>query len=79
MASEKKGDWNQIEILVMGNRLRFVANGELVFDFTDAPEMLQKSPFGLQIHKNAKPQEFRFRGLVLTESPEDKLVTLSTE
>ena len=79
VASEKKGDWNQIEILVMGNRLRFVANGELVFDFTDAPEMLQKSPFGLQIHKNAKPQEFRFRGLVLTESPEDKLVTLSTE
>ena len=76
VASEKKGDWNRIEILVRGNRIRFVNNGELVFDFTDQPEMLQASPIGLQLHKNQKPQEYRFRGLVLTENPEDELVTL---
>lgn len=76
VASEKKGDWNRIEILVRGNRIRFVNNGELVFDFTDQPEMLQKSPIGLQLHKNQKPQEYRFRGLVLTENPEDELITL---
>jgi hypothetical protein len=76
VGSEKKGDWNQVEILVIGNRIRFVNNGELVFDFTDKPEMLQKSPIGLQLHKNGKPQEFRFRGLALTESPEDRLLTL---
>ena len=73
---EKKGGWNRIEILVIGNRIRFAANGTLVFDFTDKPEMLRESPIGLQLHSNNRPQEYRFRGLVLTKSPEDKLVTL---
>jgi lysophospholipase L1-like esterase len=76
ITSEKTGGWNSIEILVTGNRIRFVNNGELVFDFTDDPAMLQDSPIGLQLHKNAKPQEWQFRGLVLTETPEDKLLTL---
>jgi hypothetical protein len=53
-----------------------VNNGELVFDFTDDATMLQPSPIGLQLHKNDKAQEFQFRGLVLTESPQDILVTL---
>lgn len=73
---EKVGDWNQIEILVIDNRIRFVNNGHLVFDFTDQPEMLKASPIGLQLHSNGKPQEFKFRGLVITENPEDKLITL---
>lgn len=74
--SERVGDWNRCEVLVLGNRIRFVANGSLVFDFTDEPEMLQPSPIGLQVHSNKKPQEYRFRGLVLSENPEDRLVTL---
>lgn len=74
--AEKKGDWNRCEILVIGNRIRFVCNGTLVFDFTDEPEMLQKSPVGLQIHSNNRPQEYRFRGLILSDQPEDRLVTL---
>lgn len=73
---ERKGDWNLIEILVLQNRVRFAANGVLIFDFTDKPEMLRKSPIGLQIHANDRPQEYRFRGLVLTKSPEDRLITL---
>lgn len=72
---EKKGNWNLIEILVIGDRIRFVANGTEVFDFTDKPEMLQASAIGLQLHSNQQPQEYHFRGLVLTENPEDKLVT----
>jgi hypothetical protein len=40
--SEKVGEWNQVEILVKENRIRFVNNGELVFDFTDSPDMLKK-------------------------------------
>ena len=72
---EKKGDWNLVEILVIGNRIRFVANGTEVFDFTDKPEMLQASPIGLQLHSNGQAQEYHFRGLVLTENPRDKLVT----
>lgn len=73
---EKKGEWNLVEILVIDNRIRFVANGTLVFDFTDKPEMLKESPIGLQLHSNNQPQEYRFRGLVLSKDPQDKLVTV---
>lgn len=76
---ENKGDWNLIEILVIGNRIRFVANGTEIFDFTDKPEMLQVSPIGLQLHSNGQAQEYHFRGLVLTENPQDKLVTRRPE
>ena len=74
--AEKVGDWNRVEILVLGNRLRFAVNGTLVFDFTDEPENLQASPIGLQLHSNKKPQEYRFRGLVISENPEDRMTTL---
>ena len=72
---EKKGAWNRIEMLVVGSRIRVVANGSLVFDSTDKPELLRSSPLGLQLHSNSRPQEFRFRGLILTENPADELVT----
>lgn len=74
--TENVGDWNRVEIVAIENRIRFVNNGELVFDFTDSPEMLRASPVGLQLHANGQPQEFFFRGLVITENPEDQLVTL---
>jgi hypothetical protein len=76
---EKKGQWNQIEILVRGDRIRFAANGEEVFDFTDKPEMLQACQLGLQLHSNGQPQEYHFRSLLLTEEPADKLVTVKTK
>ncbi len=72
---EKKGEWNQIEILVIGDRIRMAANGREVFDFTDQPEMLQACPLGLQLHSNGQPQEYHFRDLLLTENPGDGLVT----
>lgn len=74
---EKKGDWNQIEILVKGDRIRMAANGKLVFDFTDKPEFLKASPIGLQLHSNDKPQEYHFRHILVTENPTDQLVTVS--
>ncbi len=74
---EREGDWNRIEVLVRGERIRFVANGKLVFDFTDKAEMLQASPIGLQLHANDRPQEYRFRGLVLVENPAAELATLA--
>ena len=77
--SEKVGDWNQIEVLVIGSRIQMAANGKLVFDFKDKPEMLKASPIGLQLHSNNRPQEWRFRGLILTENPQDKLLTLKNE
>ena len=53
------------------------ANGTLIFDFTDQPEMLRSCPIGLQLHSNGRPQEFRFRGLLLSEKPVDRLLTVS--
>jgi Domain of Unknown Function (DUF1080) len=73
---EKKGEWNLLEFWAKGDRIQCVANGTLVFDFTDKPDMLKKSPLGLQLHSNGKPQEFHFRGLTLTTNPQDMLVTL---
>ena len=73
---EKQGQWNQIEVLVRGDRIQFAANGKEVFDFTDQPEMLQASPLGLQIHGNDQPQEYHFRSLLLTEEPGEGLVTV---
>ena len=74
--AERRGEWNQIEILVRGERLRFAANGRLVFDFTDKPELLKTSPIGLQLHSNDQPQEYFFRSLLLSENPGDELVTV---
>jgi hypothetical protein len=73
---EKKGEWNQIEILVIGDRIRFAANGKEIFDFTDKPEMLQACAIGLQLHSNAQAQEYHFRSLLLTEEPADQMVTV---
>ena len=74
--AEKVGDWNRIEILVIGNRIRMAANGVAFMDFTDQPEILKASSIGLQIHANNQPQEYHFRGLILSEKPEDFLITI---
>ncbi len=75
---ERVGDWNQIEILVRGNRIQMAANGKAVMDFTDAEDMLQPSPIGLQLHGNAHPQEFQFRKLVIVENPTDVMASIAT-
>ena len=50
-------------------------NGQLVMDYYEEPGILRSSPIGLQLHANDRPQEFRFRGLVLVDDPSDPLVT----
>lgn len=68
--------WNRMEILAIGNRIRHVINGRLVADWRDPkPELCGTGPLGLQLHSNRVPQEIHFRGLVLTEDPEDRVVT----
>jgi type 1 glutamine amidotransferase len=69
-------DWNRMEILAIGSRIRLAVNGKEVLDWTDPkPELCQAGPIGLQLHSNKVPQEVRFRGLVLVENPQDVLVT----
>ena len=74
----KQHDWNDIEILAQGNRVRVAVNGTLVVDWRDSePERILEAPIGLQLHSNNVPQELHFKGLVLETFPaEDKLLTV---
>jgi hypothetical protein len=73
----KQHDWNDLEILAQGNRVRLVANGKLVVDWRDPkPELIMEGPIGLQLHSNNVPQEVHFKDLTLTTFPEDKLTTV---
>jgi hypothetical protein len=66
-----------MEILAIGDRIRLVVNGKLVADWRDPkPELCQAGPLGLQLHSNKVAQEVHFRGLILSENPQDELVTL---
>ncbi|MBL9092553.1 MAG: beta-propeller fold lactonase family protein, partial [Planctomycetaceae bacterium] len=74
----KQHDWNRIEILAQGNRIRFVLNGTLVSDWREPePDRIKEAPIGLQLHSNKVPQEVRFKNLVLETFPEDKLTTVA--
>lgn len=75
-AAGKQHDWNQMEILALGSRIRLAVNGKEVLDWTDPkPELCESGPIGLQLHSNTVPQEVRFRGLRIVEDPQDVLVT----
>lgn len=74
----KQHDWNDIEILAQGNRIRVAINGAAVVDWRDPkPETIQAAPIGLQLHSNTVNQEIHFKGLVLETFPKvDKLLTV---
>jgi hypothetical protein len=74
----KQHDWNDIEILAQGNRVRVAVNGAAVVDWRDPePQRIKAGPIGLQLHSNTVAQEVRFKGLVLETFPkEDKLITV---
>jgi len=74
----KQHDWNDIEILAQGNRIRVAINGTQVVDWRDPePDRIKEGPIGLQLHSNTVPQEVQFKGLVLETFPkEDKLLTV---
>ncbi len=74
----KQHDWNDIEILAQGNRVRVAVNGTSVVDWRDPePNRIKEGPIGLQLHSNKVPQEIHFKGLVLETFPkEDKLLTV---
>jgi hypothetical protein len=74
----KQHDWNDIEILAQGNRIRVAINDVQVVDWRDPePKRIKEGPIGLQLHSNDKPQEVRFKGLKLETFPkEDKLLTV---
>ena len=73
----KQHDWNQLEILAQGNRIRLAVNCVQVADWRDPePDRIKEGPIGLQLHSNKEPQEVHFKDLELTTFPEDKLTTV---
>jgi len=74
----KQHDWNDMEILAQGNRIRLAVNGKQVLDWRDPqPDLVGEGRIGLQLHSNNDPQEVHFKGLVLTTFPEeDRLITV---
>jgi hypothetical protein len=74
----KQHDWNDMEILAQGNRVRLAVNGNAVVDWRDPePERIKEGPLGLQLHSNNVPQEIHFKGLILETFPtEEKLLTV---
>ncbi len=74
----KQHDWNEIEILAQGNRVRVAVNGTAVVDWRDPkPETIKEAPIGLQLHSNNVKQEIHFKGLELETFPkEDKLLSV---
>ncbi len=74
----KQHDWNLLEILAQGNRVRVAVNGTQVVDWREPqPERIMDGPIGLQLHSNNVPQEVNFKGLILTTFPaDDKLITV---
>jgi hypothetical protein len=73
----KQHDWNDMEILAQGNRIRLAVNSKLVLDWRDPqPELVGEGPIGLQLHSNNIPQEVQFKGLTLTTFPEEKMLTV---
>jgi hypothetical protein len=76
----KQHDWNDIEILAQGNRVRVAINGAQVVDWRDPePDRIKEGPIGLQLHSNKEAQEVRFKDVTVTTFPEDKLTTVKEE
>jgi Domain of Unknown Function (DUF1080) len=74
----KQHDWNDIEILAQGNRIRVAINGTQVMDWRDPePDRIKEGPIGLQLHSLKMPQEVRFKDITIETFPkEDKLTTV---
>ena len=74
----KQHDWNDLEILAQGNRVRVAVNGVEVVDWRDPePKRIKAGPIGLQLHSNKDPQEIHFKDITITTFPkEDKLTTV---
>jgi hypothetical protein len=81
LAAEKKAgkqhDWNDMELLAIGDRIRLVVNGQAVLDWREPDKKyIAEGPIALQLHSNGKAQEVLFKGLEVTTFPEDKLLTV---
>jgi len=69
----KQKDWNEMEILAVGDRLQVAVNGQKVVDYREKmPDLIMEGPIGLQLHSNKAPQEIHFKDLVIEKNPKDE-------
>jgi hypothetical protein len=72
----RQHDWNDLEILAVGDRVRVAVNGVAVVDYKESkPELIAEGPIALQLHSNDGPQQVEFKDLVLEENPKDDRLT----
>jgi len=66
-AHVKKGEWNDYEILAVGNRIKTFINGKPCVDFDD-PSGPKRGVFAFQVH-SGPPMEVRFKDIKLEVDP----------
>ncbi|MFM7242621.1 MAG: DUF1080 domain-containing protein [Planctomycetaceae bacterium] len=60
-------DWNEVRIVVQGDRIRHFMNGTETLDFTDAPELaLREGVLALQLHAGA-PMWVEFKDIAVRD------------
>jgi hypothetical protein len=63
----KLDDWNEVRIVVRGDRLRHYLNGTLTLDFTDAADLaLREGIIALQLHAG-KPMWVEFKDIAVRD------------
>jgi hypothetical protein len=80
-AAHDAEDWNKVEILAQGNRIRIALNGYPISDWRDPqPDSIETGPITINFESSSVEQTVRFRKLHLETFPaESKLVTLGID
>ncbi len=71
----KKGDWNEYEILCVGDHTRTALNGVLCSELND-PKGAKEGVILVQLHAGG-PTEVRVKDIRVTANPEDKMETVT--
>ena len=73
-----QNEWNKVEILARGNRVRCAFNGVETMEWREAdPSRIVAGPIGIQLHGWNGSQEARYKDIVVETFPkEDKLLTV---
>src|SRR5688500_4084108 len=74
----KVGDWNEYEIVAVGDHILMALNGQKVVDFKD-PKGIKKGIFALQVHSDKLPTEVHFKDLRLELNPKAELETVKKQ
>jgi hypothetical protein len=72
-AAVKRDDWNQYEIICLGDHIKMILNGHTVLDIVD-PEGAKKGIIALQLHAGPS-MEVRFKDLEIKTSNIDSYIS----